>query len=387
MDPSQRKNTEAEVANFIYNDCISSVNNSKLLNIILPVRNDEAKLAKALQSRSVITKATMAALIIAFCEATNMSGPPLLVEDKELVDDDDDDDDFSDSVEENDKKESTIAPETPNASLPGDIKDTDPTKSGGSGNDWLTQLSRKKKQAAANAAKEEKNGDKKGKGGPFKNKNKKPSQTMPKAKNDSTTNVKACDAHSRGKCRFGYKGEKGVEKCPNFHQKVCSRHLTLLNPNGTGCNLSQKVCNYLHIRICKFSVIGKKCEDRSCIYRHTEGLYTHGSKKINPNKTPSQTQQTRTQPQGPSRVNSAPPKGKSQPTNTSVFRPPASQPPPQGMTWALVANPNHGVQLGLPQPPLTVTTKAAKPTAQEKLHTLREWNKDFVKKVEALLQE
>ena len=77
MDQSQRKIIEAEVANFIYKDGTSNAN---VLNLILSVQNDEEKLAKVLQSRSVITKATMAALILSFCDATNMSRPPQVVD-------------------------------------------------------------------------------------------------------------------------------------------------------------------------------------------------------------------------------------------------------------------------------------------------------------------
>ena len=352
MDPSQREIIEAEVANFIYKDCTSNVNNANVLNILLSVRNDEEKLAKALQSRSVITKATMAALILSFCDANNMSGPPQVVDDEGDKGLADDDDEFLDSVEKPVKESSVLVPETTSGSLTGNKNETDPPKPGGSGEDWHTQMSRKKKQAAVNAAKEEKNDNNKGKGGPFKNK--KSSQTLSKTQHDTSSSGKACDAHSRGKCRFGYSGQKGGEKCQNIHQKVCSRHLTLLDPNGTGCNLSQKICQYLHIRICRSSLAGKMCDDRSCIYRHTTGMYSHEVKRKDSNKVPTQNQQKVAQPQKPSGVK---PRGSSQPIKTPVFRPPASSPPPRGMTWALIANPNSRVQMGQPQTSPTVMTQ------------------------------
>ena len=57
------------------------------------------------------------------------------------------------------------------------------------------------------------------------------------------------------------------------------------------------------------------------------------------------------------------------------------------MTWALVADPNRGVQSGPPQPPMNVVNQTAKSTTEENLRTLQLWNTDFVKRVEALLKE
>ena len=108
-----------------------------------------------------------------------------------------------------------------------------------------------------------------------------------------------CPFLTRGKCRYGAKGENDIGKCNQYHPNQCKEY----NLNGTtenGCKKGNECSNWHATYICRLSVNSNICTRINCIFKHHKNCsITNNDNHNNIFLARNQEHRMPSQPQGP----------------------------------------------------------------------------------------